>query len=235
MTNKSAGPIKLFVLGDARIETPTAVIEPTAELVFSASLLFLIGKREPIARTTMQQLLWPEVPIALASHRLRQTLLKARRLGIPVVASGTTRLSIGSTEVVRDFDTLLAAPSADPSLEDFSLDLLPAFEPNFSQRYCEWLDSWKLTLAGPLTRVVLGLIARARVEGHWAAVEHHAKRLLHFAPFNEEATLALAESLAMRGDKLEAVRILDSYLGEVGRGPTDLRVSADLMRRRIAD
>ncbi|MFN2533516.1 MAG: AAA family ATPase, partial [Pyrinomonadaceae bacterium] len=52
---------------------------------------------------------------------------------------------------------------------------------------------------------------------------------------NEEATLALAEAYAMRGGKLQAMEILDRYLSEVGNGPTDLRVPATVMRRRIAD
>jgi hypothetical protein len=45
----------------------------------------------------------------------------------------------------------------------------------------------------------------------------------------------MAESYAMRGAKLEAMAILDKYLAEVGTGPTDLRVPATIMRRRIAD
>ena len=235
MANNSAGAIKLFVLGDARIETPTAVIEPTAEIVFALSLFFLIRKKGSVGRTTLQQMLWPHVPVALASHRLRQTLLKARRLGLPIEASGKAGLSFIGTEVTRDYERVLAAPSSDKYLESFSLELLPAFEPTFSRPYSEWLDSWKLEVSGPIVGIVLGLIASARLQGHWSVVEAQSKRLLQVAPFNEEATLAVAESLAMRGEKLEAVRTLDNYLSEIGRGPSDLRVSADVMRRRIAD
>src|SRR5437764_14069953 len=86
-----------------------------------------------------------------------------------------------------------------------------------------------------MTRIVLGIIARERVRSEWVEVERNATRLLRFQPYNEEATLALAEAYAMRGGKLQAMEILDRYLSEVGTGPTDLRVPATVMRRRIAD
>ena len=235
MANESAGPIKLFVLGEARIETPTAVIEPTAEIVFALSLFFLVNKNRSVGRATLQQMLWPQVPAALASHRLRQTLLKARRFGLPIEASGKAGLSLLGAEVTRDYERVLAAPSSDKSLESVSLELLPSFEASFSRPYSEWLDSWKLEVSGPIVRMVLGLIASARLQGHWSVVEVQSKRLLQIAPYNEEATLGVAESLAMRGEKLEAVRTLDTYLSEIGRKPSDLRLPADVLRRRIAD
>jgi tetratricopeptide (TPR) repeat protein len=71
--------------------------------------------------------------------------------------------------------------------------------------------------------------------GRWHEVEEQATSLLCHSPYNEEATLALAEALAMRGDKLGGVKILDTYLEEVGKGPMELRLPASLMRRRIAD
>lgn len=235
MANTSTGPIKLFVLGDAKIVTPERCLEPSAEFVFAVSLFFLLGKREPIARSALQELIWPNVPPKLAAHRLRQTLLKVRRCGLPIDPSGKTRLTLGTTEISRDYEDILSSASGDTVIETFSLDILPAYYPKISQPYSEWLDSTRLDIGGTLTRVVLGLIARARVQGNWAGVEIQSKRLLQFAPYNEEATLALAEAFAMRGEKLEAVRILDSYLSELGRGPNDLRLPASLMRRRIAD
>ena len=113
--------------------------------------------------------------------------------------------------------------------------MLPAYEPRFSQAYLEWLDSQKAEVNASMTRVMLGIIARHRVKGEWVEVERNATRLLRFQPYNEEATLALAEAYAMRGGKLQAMEILDRYLREVGNGPTDLRLPATVMRRRIAD
>jgi hypothetical protein len=99
----------------------------------------------------------------------------------------------------------------------------------------EWLDSQKAQVNASLTRVMLGIIAQHRVKGEWVDVEKNATKLLRFQPFNEEATLALAEAHAMRGEKLQATAILDRYLAEVGNGPSDLRLPATVMRRRIAD
>ncbi|MEO7368254.1 MAG: AAA family ATPase, partial [Gemmatimonadaceae bacterium] len=68
-----------------------------------------------------------------------------------------------------------------------------------------------------------------------AEVEQLARKLLEVSPWNEEATLALAEAMAMRGEKLAGVMVLDTYLAEVGRDQGDLRVSALTLRRRITD
>ena len=80
MTDTSAGPIRLFVLGDARIETPVGVIEPTAELVFATALYLILERKEPVSRRKLERVLWPGAEKTVASHRLRQTLLKLSKI-----------------------------------------------------------------------------------------------------------------------------------------------------------
>jgi two-component SAPR family response regulator len=84
MPDMSAGPIRLFVLGDARIETPVGEIEPTAELVFAAALYLILERKEPVSRRTLERILWPDADDSVASHRLRQTLLKLSKSGLKV-------------------------------------------------------------------------------------------------------------------------------------------------------
>ena len=142
MANKSAGPIKLFVLGDARIETPTAVIEPTAEIIFAVALFLILGRKEPSPRRALQRLLWPNVDTSTASHRLRQTLLKLRRMGIRVDTVGTSRVQIGNDSVSVDSEEFLRNTSTELELE--RLSLLPGYDPQFSAPYAEWLDAQRL-------------------------------------------------------------------------------------------
>jgi hypothetical protein len=115
------------------------------------------------------------------------------------------------------------------------VSVLSAYEPAFSSTFLEWVDATKDRLNAALTTVLLKIISEDRSSGRWELVESSARHLLHLTPGNEEAALALAESLAMRGAKLEGVRVLNSYLEEVGKGPTDLRLSASIMRKRIID
>ncbi|MGK2963076.1 MAG: ATP-binding protein [Gemmatimonadaceae bacterium] len=233
MASSPAGSIRLFVLGDARIETSVGEIEPTAELVFAAALYLILERKEPVSRRHLEALLWPDVEQSAASHRLRQTLLKLKRLGIPVQRVGNARLSLEHPRVTTDFAAFLEAPGHNSI--PASLVLLPGYSPSFSQTFLEWLDGHRRAVEAIVTRYMLGTIARHRSRGQWADVEHAAASLRAIAPFNEEAALALAEAHAMRGSKIEGIRILDAYLNEIGSGPNDLRVQATLMRRRIAD
>lgn len=234
MANASAGPIRLFVLGDARIETPRGVIEPTAELVFAAALYLILERKEPVARRTLEQLLWPSASRQSASHRLRQTLLKLRRCGIPVEPVGRSRLQLVSENIVVDFDEFVRNQNAS-IIPEQPLSFLPGYDSGFSFAFAEWLDSRKNEVQTAFSRLLLRDIAQARSAGSWPRIEQMVTKLLQIAPYNEEAVLVLAEAHAMRGAKLEGINILETYLNEVGRKPDDLKLPASVMRRRIAE
>ena len=236
MPNASAPTIKLFVLGDARIETYNATIEPSSEVVFAAALYLLLMRDAPVTRSTLQNLLWPTVERASAAHRLRQSLLKLRKLGLPIMPDGQYRLGVSANSVWVDCDELLNEGLVNSASDNpRSLVLLSGYEPRFSEPYLDWLDEKKRQLNGLLCRIMLPVIGQQRVEGRWNQVEFNALRLLAFAPYNEEATLALAEAHAMRGSKWEAQRILDRFMADVGSTSPELKLQASLMRRRIAE
>ncbi len=225
--------VRVYLVGTAKIQTEGGVIEPTAEMSF-ATALYLALEPHRVSRRTLQTLLWPESESDVAAHRLRQTLLKLRRIGLPVQSAGKALIYLNS-KVVIDSQVLEALGGADPCIERIGMPILAGFNPIFSAPYQLWLDSKTGQIAAGLSRVLLSLIAGARVAGKWGDVEKHAVDLRTHAPFNEEATLALAESLAMRGDKIQSLKLLDDYLEDVGTGASDLRVSPSTMRRRITD
>ncbi|MFN2602345.1 MAG: AAA family ATPase [Gemmatimonadaceae bacterium] len=235
MSKKPARSIHARVLGDASIVTGVTTIDPMAEIIFAAALYLVLQRKEPISRRTIQALLWPDASDRVAAHRLRQTLLKLRQMGMPIEMSGKGHIGLNGTPVSVDYEEFLATKKFVENGNNDALVMLPAYEPRFSQAYLEWLDSQKAEVNASMTRIMLGIIARHRVKGEWVEVERNATRLLRFQPYNEEATLALAEAYAMRGGKLQAMEILDRYLSEVGNGPTDLRLPATVMRKRIAD
>jgi DNA-binding SARP family transcriptional activator/tetratricopeptide (TPR) repeat protein len=233
---KQAGPVvRLRVLGEASISMPLARIDPSAEIIFAATLYLIVERGDPVSRRTIQALLWPSASDSVASHRLRQTLLKLRRLGFPIDLKNKGNISVAAEAVSVDFEEFLAARKGVDFRSNDALVMLPAYEPRFSAPYLEWIDALKAKVNASMTRVMLGIIAGHRVKGEWVEAELNASRLLRFQPYNEEATLAMAEACAMRGGKLDAMHILDRYLSEVGSGPTDLRLPATIMRRRIAD
>ena len=235
MARKPVQTISLRALGDACIITPLTRIEPSAEMLFAAALYLIVERREPVSRRSIQAILWPDASDRIASHRMRQTLLKLRQLGVPIELNGKGKIVLVAESVSVDYEEFLAARNGVERTGTDALVMLPAYEPRFSEPYLEWLDARKAEVNASMTRVMLGIIARHRVKGEWIEAELNASRLLRFQPYNEEATLAMAEACAMRGGKLDAMRILDRYLNEVGSGPTDLRLPATVMRRRIAD
>jgi DNA-binding SARP family transcriptional activator len=234
MPNASEPTIKLFVLGDARIETGRATIEPDSVVGFACALYLILERKHEVSRRLLEKLLWPEAEASVAAHRLRQTILKLRQLGLPIVASAKTKITLSDYELITDYEQL---GNDDPTRTccNALLTPLPGYEPALSDQYRAWLDDKREEISASLTRFLLTSISRARESGYWIDVEAHARSFLHFSPLNEEATLALAEALAMRGQKIEGVQILDRYLAEIGAAPADLRLSASVMRRRIAD
>src|SRR5205085_819021 len=54
-------------------------------------------------------------------------------------------------------------------------------------------------------------------------------------PFDEQATLALAEVMAVTGQKLHAVKLLETYCAEVGKSSRELKLPAELLNRRIME
>ena len=231
-----AGPaIRLKAMGATQITTPRAVIEPSAELVFATALYLLLERRDVTPRRLLHEMLWPDASDETGSHRLRQTLFKLRKLGFPVESEGKSRLQLVATQVMIDYEEADLITTSSDFDQRLGQPILAGFEPLFSWRYAEWLDRRKAKITTHLTRVLLATIGRFRLAGNWSSVETLSRSLLQYSSDNEEATLALAEALAMRGDKIQGVKVLDNYLSDIGNGPSDLRLSATLMRRRIAD
>lgn len=226
--------IRVTTLGDTIIKTDIATIEPTSEIVFAAALYLIFNRDHPVPRKTIAQLLWPFEKPKTSNHRLRQTLVKLRKLGFPIGQATRTTISIPENSIIVDTDPLF---SEDSQQDHINLDksiFLPGYHPDFSPNYAEWLDEIRLEVTSKLVGQILPLIAGFRFSGDWNRVERHARRLLAISPLNEEATLALAECYAMRGAKASAFTLLDEYQQSVGSSP-DLKVQSSIMRRRIAE
>jgi DNA-binding SARP family transcriptional activator len=186
MEKMAARKISLRALGDASITTPVASIEPSAEIMFAAALYLIVERRRSVSRRALQALLWPDVSDRVAAHRLRQTLLKLRRLGLPIVIEATGNILVAADSVTVDYEEFLATRKGVDRAGSDALVMLPAYEPRFSGAFLEWLDARKSEVNASMTRVMLGIIARHRVKGEWVEAELNASRLLRFQPYNEE-------------------------------------------------
>ena len=234
MMSEPGGPIKLFVLGDARILTPIGEIDPTAEFVFATALYLLMERHTPVFRRKIESLLWPTADGPITSHRLRQTLLKIRKLGVPVQTVGTGRVQV-TCAVQIDADALLVDPDLSSLAEPKAFAPLADYEPSVSHAFTQWVESKRSEYHAPIVELFLKALAEHRARGDWTKAASLASHLLRLAPYNEEATLTLAESHVMRGSKRDGLQILDQYLSDLGTHETEIRLPASVMRNRIAE
>jgi DNA-binding SARP family transcriptional activator len=225
--------IALRALGTAEIDTGVSTITPSQEIVFAAALYLILERDNRVSRTHLASILWPAVPEKARAHRLRQTILQLKKLGLTVTAD-RDNLSLLEREVCNDADSL-SSPVEIKALDQRSFVFLPGYTPRFSEPMRDWLDSKRAAVHAHATRLLVRDMEHSRFQADWPAVERTAAKCLSLDEYNESAVLARAEAAAMRGGKREAVSILDRYISEVGGDRTELRLPATLLRRRIVE
>jgi hypothetical protein len=198
-------------------------------------LYFCAQAGREVPRDEIAHLFWPTHSIEAGRHNLRQALYRLRVLGVAVRT--TSKCSVLDPHLIEaDYAPVVAdgAPAAAYlRLED--VDFLPGYAPRFSRAFSHWVEDFRGEVSGRMRRGLVRAISEMRARGRYADVERLCRFCLRLDPLNEEATLALAESVALAGGKAEAVGLIDQYEGEVGRYRTDLRVSSRLLRERISD
>jgi tetratricopeptide (TPR) repeat protein len=164
---------------------------------------------------------------------LRQTLHKLRKSGLAISSVDTTKLSLSALQVRFDYEDF--AQGLFDTKPGQTLCVLPGYYADFSSEFSEWVEQRKKEVTAVVTRSLLRKIVDARSDANWAQLEQLSRQILQMSPLNEEATLALAESVAMRGEKIEGVAILKEYLADIGRSENELRLSPAILRRRITE
>lgn len=224
--------IYLHTLGDTLIKVGEKEIRPTSPMLFAVLLYLGMERGRRVPRTALQELLFPNADERSGAHSLRQLLYKLRQLGVPIDGD--------SSSVVLDADQVHDDAALDLELSNgqaknaakYALGLLPDYSPRLSERYEEWLEQQRTAVAAKVRRQLVAAMSASRESIDWKGVERFAHLVLQIDPFNEEATMALAESTALLGSKAEAISILSRYERETGR--SDLNLATSVLRRRIS-
>lgn len=227
--------IILRVLGNSLIESGIGSLTPAQEILFATALYLILERDRKVTREALEEIIWPgSLEAASAHHRLRQTFLKLKQAGIPIRRDkGFIRID---ATIRCDFDSILSLESQNtlqPLPESFQI--LPDYSPRFSTPFAHWLDERRSQINTTFIRLLLDHIRHARNRAEWARVEKLSRTCLEIDPYNEEAVLARAESVALRGGKLEALALLDQYLVDLGEPASDLKIPPSVMRRRISE
>ena len=227
--------LRIRTIGQITVECGGKPLSPSATVLFATALVLGVERGRRLQRDWLLNLLWPGTGAVDARHNLRQMLYKLRRLGLAAAVDGDA-IRVAPDQVELDYEDASDESDADVMTAltaTGGVKALPGYTPAFSEPYTEWLDSLRDRVEGTVRRRLIGAIGRARSLGEWDRVEPLARNLLAVDPLNEEATLAMAETLALQGAKAKAVRLLDAFVGEVGGdGSSSSPVAA--LKRRIA-
>lgn len=225
--------IELRALGSSEIETGITTLTPSHEIVFAAALYLTMERGKRTSRSRLASLLWPKADDKTRAHRLRQTILQLKKVGVFVRADRDT-VQLSEHDARSDVDELALRDSVTPA-ESPSLEFLPGYDPRCSESFRDWVDLKRGEVHNAGTRMMIRSLENARHRGDWVGVEQFASQCLTLDKFNEVAVLAQAEAAAMCGGKRRAVAILDRYINEIGGDQTELRLPAILLRRRVAE
>src|SRR5687767_2590575 len=227
--------VRCRILGQAEIHTRGIRLTPESEQQFGLALYFCAQAGRDVPRDEIARLFWPTHTIEAGRHCLRQAIYRLRVLGV-AVRSGAKSTVLDTHFIDADYAPVVAEgaqATAYVRLEDVTI--LPGYSPRFSRPFAHWVEEFRSEVGSRMRRGLVRAISEMRARGRYADVERLCRFCLRLDPLNEEATLALAESVALAGGKAEAVGLIDRYEGEVGRYRADLRVSASLLRERISD
>jgi DNA-binding SARP family transcriptional activator len=233
----SARFVKLRLLGESSAEIEGKPLGADTTHVFAAVLALGLAPQRRITRTRLAALLWPDAAPARQAERLRWLLSKLRRLGMPMSASSVD-VSVSDADIELDVRVELARLiSDDANARDHALDqmeaVLPQYAPDFSPSFLRWVEEQRDVISDELLTALVPLMTDARQRADWTLTDRIARAIRRVAPLHEEATLVLAEALCARGDKSHGVAVLDQYLESLGEATSDLRLQAELLRRRI--
>ncbi len=228
--------IILRTLGTASIEIDdTAVVAPSAPRRFAVLLYLAVERGREISREQLANLVFSDQSSSDAAHSLREVMYQLRRVRVPIIAR-PTGFTIAPDDVRPDYEDVSRSTAIDEeTLRAMAGGFLPTFTPVRNEVYAEWLDSLRAAQTLSLTRRLLPDLDEAMRTGAWPLAERLARACLGLDAWNERATFALAELLAIGGSTAPALQLLDRYVDEFGPNSVTLVHRADALRRRIQE
>jgi DNA-binding SARP family transcriptional activator len=223
-------------LGECVIHVGSTVVTPEAQVVFATTLYFAHHGGRPVSRRALAALFWPEADDQHAAHCVRQALYRLRALGVSF-ENGPTGLVLSPDAITLDHTELAQLDHAGIAerVRVGTLEFLPTYAPAFSAPFATWVDDRRQIVHAAVRRRLSKAIAHLRSAGRVGETEPFARACLALDPLNEEATLALAEALAVDGGRSEALGVLERYTSEIGRAAAKPASEIAALRRRIAE
>jgi DNA-binding SARP family transcriptional activator len=227
--------IFLHTLGTAYIDGGDVRVTPAYSRKFALLLRLSADGDLPVPRSELEEQIFPDSSPRNAAHSLRDLVYRLRLEGFPIeVRLETAALTVGSAQT--DYGEIMNRERLTPrDIGAVASGFLPGYAPARMVSFSEWLGAYRARTTIALCRALSKQIAIFRSIGDWSMTEQTARACLSLDASNEEATLALAEMLALGGAKMKAVALLDKYMRSVSKVSSDLRLPAAVLRRRIGE
>lgn len=228
--------LRIQTLGATRMIVGEQIISAQSEVIFAILLRLAYSPAMRVPRDLLLAELWPDQPNARQRANLRQALYKLRGMDVDVALQGEI-VQLGREQILGTFSMVR-------DVESFNRDVTRGDEPfglfvpglaTCSAAFEQWLEQTREAVHGDIRRVLVDVLRQRRERADWGAGEVLSRWLLQFDPLNEDATLMLAECTMMAGAKAEAVAMLDRYLTELGPNAGDIRLPAQLLKKRFTE
>lgn len=228
--------IRVQTLGATRMLIGDQIVSAQSEMIFAILLRLVYAPAMRVPRDVLLVELWPGQPNTRQRANLRQALYKLRGLQVDI--------ALRAESVQLNRDQILRTFSIERNLESFDRDVTRGDEPfglflpglvGCSTAFDSWLERMRESVHADVRRVLVEVLRQRRERADWGAAEILSRWLLQFDPLNEDATLTLAECTMMAGAKAEAVAMLDRYLAELGPHAGDIRLPAQLLKKRFSE
>ncbi len=225
--------VSIHTLGQALIDAGDSRVTPTSFRKFALLLHLSAENGRSVARSVLQELIFPDQTDKNARHSLRELSYQLRQAGV-AIQSDSTGIALAADSVRADYAELISHHRLSAAeVEAAAGGFLPGYAPAHSEAFAEWFEGYRARATFDLSKALLREVAGARASADWIAGERAARACLVIDPLNEEGHLALAEVLAIGGSKHQAVKLLERYMDEVGESSRDLRLPAAILKRRI--
>lgn len=227
--------IKLKAIAECSIRLEKGHLDGSSEILFGILAHLIVERGRSVPRSTLAEYFWWNSEPREAAHCLRQSVYKLRQMGAPIETTREHYL-LGERAALTDFDCADERTLAlSPLPPEEAVAVFPGYAPDASAPFLTWLERTREKAGRSIRGVLVRALGDARRRNSWDEAAKLARQCLVLDPLNEEATLTLAEFTALRGDKREALRMIDGYIEEMGGTYADLRLPASLLRNRISE
>ncbi len=180
------------------------------------AVLAVEAREEPVSRSRVAALLWPDRPEERSQNALRITLTRIRKDADPGLVAGkresTLRLDPELVDVdLWAFDDARAEDDPRRALEHYRGHFLEGFRVDDAPPFERWADEMRERCRDRAYEAALAGGADARRRGDLSEAAERYREAHRLRPLREDAVAGLIQVLAERGREAEALRTFQDF------------------------